>query len=252
MKKLIFLIILPIFSGLIFSGCYYPTRVVYVPSEETFAPPPSAVSLEPIFFDFNKSNLTPDAKAILDKNAEWISKNPTAKIQIVGNCDERASNEYNMDLGKRRASAAKQYLVNLGIAADRLSMVSRGKEKPLDPGHNETAWAENRRVDFNVAGEISGKQIKPLGETDYPYPLYDRPYPYYSWGYYDPWWGYPYWWGGLGFSYYYYPHSYYYGGYYGRYHGGHHGGYHGGDYHGGGSHGGGHHGGGSHDGGHRR
>jgi peptidoglycan-associated lipoprotein len=236
MKKLMFLLILPIFLGLIFSGCYYPTRVVYVPPEERFAPPPapSAVSLEPIYFDFNKSNITSDAKAILDKNAEWISKNPTAKIQIVGHCDERASNEYNMDLGKRRANAAKQYLVNLGIAADRLSTVSRGKEKPLDPGHNENSWAENRRVDFNVAGEILGKQIKPRGEMDYGYPLvsneqiprweeyYYPPYPYYyPWGYYDPWWGgYPYWGGGLGFGYYYYPHAYYYGGYYGGHHGG--------------------------------
>jgi len=253
MKKFIFLIILPIFSGLIFSGCYYPTRVIYVPTEETFAPQSPAVSLEPIFFDFNKSNITPDAKDILEKNAEWISQNPTAKIQIVGNCDERASNEYNMDLGKRRANAAKQYLVNLGIAADRLSTVSRGKENPLDPGHDENAWAENRRVDFNVVEQkkfAPSKQI-PLGEE-----YYYQPYPYYyPWGYYDTWWGYPYWWGGLGFSYYYYPRSYYYGGYYrpwygyyggyyGRYHGGHHGGYrggyHGGKYHGGGSHGGGH------------
>jgi peptidoglycan-associated lipoprotein len=245
MKKFIFLLILPIFLGLVFSGCYYPTTLVYEPTEETFAPRPSAVSLEPIFFDFNKSNITPDAKAILDKNAEWISKNPTAKIQIVGNCDERASNEYNMDLGKRRANAAKQYLVNLGIAADRLSTVSRGKEKPLDPGHYENAWAENRRVDFNVAGELLGEQIKPRGEMGYDHPY---PYPYYPWGYYDPWWGYPYWWGGLGFSYYYYPHSYYYGGYYSPwygYYGGYYRGYHRG-YHGG------HHGGGSHGGGHRR
>jgi len=246
MKNLIFLLILPIFLGLLFSGCYYPTRIVYESPEKTFAHPPSAVSLEPIFFDLNKSNITPDAKAILDKNAEWISKNPAAKIQIVGNCDERASNEYNMDLGKRRANAAKQYLVNLGIAADRLSTVTRGKEKPLNPGHNETAWAENRRVDFNVAGEEY--YDRPLAGEEY----YDRPYPYpyYPWGYYDPWWGYPYWWGGLGFSYYYYPHSYYYGGYYGGHHGGYYGGHHGGYY--GGHHGGGYRSGGSHGGRHRR
>ena len=239
MKKLIFLLIFPIFLGLIFSGCYYPTRVVYEPAEKTFAPPPPAVSLEPIFFDLNKSNITPDARAILDKNADWIFKNTTAKIQIVGNCDGRGTNKYNMALGKRRANAAKQYLVNLGIAPDRLSTASRGKEKPLDPGHNENAWAENRRVDFNVEEEILGEQIQPIpsGEEYY----YPYPYPYYPWGYYDPWWGYPYWWGGLGFSYYYYPHSYYYGGHHGGYHGRHHGGYYGG-----------HHGGGSHGGGHRR
>jgi peptidoglycan-associated lipoprotein len=106
--------------------------------------------LEPIFFDFDKSNITPDAKAILDKNAEWISKNPTAKIRIEGNCDERGTNEYNMALGERRATSAKQYLVTLGIAANRLTTVSYGEEKPLDPGHDEAAWAKNRRDDFKV------------------------------------------------------------------------------------------------------
>ena len=223
MKKLIFLLILPIFLGLAFSGCYYPPTLVYGPPGEIFAPPPPpstpAFSLEPIYFDSNKSNIPPEATAVLKKNAAWISKNPTVKIQIVGNCDEHASNEYNMALGKRRANAAKQYLINLGIAADRLSTASRGKGRPLNPGHNENAWAENRRVDFYVEGEILGKQIKPHGEMKYGYPYYSAPYPYpyYPWEYYDPWWGYPYWWGGLGFSYYYYPHPYFYGGYYGPY-----------------------------------
>jgi peptidoglycan-associated lipoprotein len=116
-------------------------------------PPPApepAVSLDPIYFDFDKSTITSDAKAILDKNAEWISKNPTAKIRIEGNCDERGTNEYNMALGERRANTAKKYLLNLGVSADRLTMVSYGEEKPMDPGHDEAAWTKNRRDDFKV------------------------------------------------------------------------------------------------------
>ena len=164
MKKLFYLLILPLFLGLVFSGCACPCQKKQAAAEpaETVAPPPEvkeevpppapepAVSLEPIFFDFDKSNITPDAKAILDKNAEWISKNPTAKIRIEGNCDERGTNEYNMALGERRATSAKQYLVTSGIAANRLTMVSYGEEKPLDPGHDEAAWAKNRRDDFKV------------------------------------------------------------------------------------------------------
>jgi len=193
MKKLVFLLILPILVVLFFSGCYYPTTLVYETPERTFAPPPQTqtptVSLEQIYFNFNKADITPEAKAVLKKNAEWISKHPTAKIQIVGNCDGRGTNEYNKALGKRRANAAKEYLVNRGIAA--------GKEKPLDPEQNENAWAQNRRVDFNVVGDTSGEQSKPPEEMAYGYPYPYDYYPYYpyyypSWGYYSPWWGYPY------------------------------------------------------------
>ena len=163
MKKLIFLLILPLFLGLVFAGCCCPKKQVAEAPAEMVAPPPEVkeeappppaeepvFSLEPIFFDFDKSNIKPVAKAILDKNAEWISKNPAAKIRIEGNCDERGTNEYNMALGERRASSAKQYLITLGVAADRLSTVSYGEEKPLDPGHDEAAWAKNRRDDFKV------------------------------------------------------------------------------------------------------
>lgn len=162
MKKFIFLLILPLFLGLVFSGCCCPKKQVAAPPAETVAPPPEvkeevpplppepAVSLEPIFFDFDKSNIRPDAKATLDKNAEWTSKNPTAKIRIEGNCDERGTNEYNMALGERRANSAKQFLVNMGIAADRLSTVSYGEEKPMEAGHDEADWAKNRRDDFKV------------------------------------------------------------------------------------------------------
>jgi peptidoglycan-associated lipoprotein len=162
MKKFIFLLILPLFLGLVFSGCCCPKKKAAEAPAETVAPPPEvkeevpptpeepAVSLEPIYFDFDKSNITQDSKAILDKNAEWISKNPTTKIRVEGNCDERGTNEYNMALGERRANTAKQYLLNLGVSADRLTMVSYGEEKPMDPGHDEAAWTKNRRDDFKV------------------------------------------------------------------------------------------------------
>jgi peptidoglycan-associated lipoprotein len=162
MKKFIFLLILPLFLGLVFSGCCCPKKKAVEPPAETVAAPPEvneevpppapepAVSLDPIYFDFDKSAITSDAKAILDKNAEWISKNPTAKIRVEGNCDERGTNEYNMALGERRANTAKQYLLNLGVSADRLTMVSYGEEKPMDPGHDEAAWTKNRRDDFKV------------------------------------------------------------------------------------------------------
>jgi peptidoglycan-associated lipoprotein len=71
-------------------------------------------------------------------------------VRIEGNCDERGSDDYNMALGERRAKAAKDYLVNLGIASDRISTISYGEEKPADPGHDEEAWARNRRAEFVI------------------------------------------------------------------------------------------------------
>ena len=103
----------------------------------------------PIYFDFDKSNLKPEAKKNLDKTAAWLAKKPTVNIRIEGNCDERGTAEYNVALGERRANSAKEYLVKLGVSAARLETVSWGKEKPLCPGHNEAAWAKNRRDDFN-------------------------------------------------------------------------------------------------------
>ena len=159
MKRLVYLLIFPIFLALVFaSGCTCPQKETPPPPpppppvvKETPPPPaPVVITLAPIYFDLNKSNLKPCAKAILDKNAEVLSKNPTVKVRIEGNCDERASNKYNMALGQRRANSAKQYLIKVGVAADRLTTVSYGEEKPLDPGHNQAAWAKNRRVDFEV------------------------------------------------------------------------------------------------------
>ena len=107
-------------------------------------------ALNPIYFDFNNYTLKPTDKTILDKTAAWLSKNPTVKIRIEGNCDERGTDEYNLASGERRANSAKEYLIQSGVRADQLETISWGKEKPLDPSHNETAWAKNRRDDFMV------------------------------------------------------------------------------------------------------
>lgn len=125
-----------------------PAPVVQEPAP---APEPVAMmTLDPIYFDFDKSNLTPEAIATLKKNAEVLKQSPAMKIQIAGNCDERGTNEYNMALGERRAVSAMKHLATMGIAAKRMSTISYGEERPLDSGHNEAAWAKNRRDDFNV------------------------------------------------------------------------------------------------------
>lgn len=106
------------------------------------------LNLQNIYFDFDKSSIRPDAREILKADAEIFTKNSGATIVIQGYCDERGTAEYNMALGERRAQETKQYLMNLGINASRMETISYGEENPLDPGHNEAAWAQNRRVQF--------------------------------------------------------------------------------------------------------
>jgi peptidoglycan-associated lipoprotein len=101
-----------------------------------------------IHFEFDQYVLSDGAKQNLNKKAQWLKAFPSAKALIEGHCDERGSAEYNLALGQKRADAAMQYLVSLGINANRLSTISYGKEKPLDPGHTEAAWAKNRRDHF--------------------------------------------------------------------------------------------------------
>jgi len=101
-----------------------------------------------IYFDFDKSFIREDAKPVLATVADYLKKNTGAKVQIEGHCAERGTAEYNMALGARRAESAKKYLLSLGVKAAALSTVSYGKEKPLDPGHTEDAWAKNRRDHF--------------------------------------------------------------------------------------------------------
>lgn len=103
------------------------------------------------YFDFDKSDLRQDTRDVLSRNAEIMLKNRTkVKILIEGHCDERGSAEYNLALGERRAKSALQYLLTLGVSAERLSVVSYGKEKPAVQGSDEAAWAKNRRAVFTV------------------------------------------------------------------------------------------------------
>jgi peptidoglycan-associated lipoprotein len=103
-----------------------------------------------IYFDFDKAVISDESKATLDKHAQWMKLNTIATVVVEGHCDERGTAEYNLALGQRRADAAVKYLGNLGVTKDRLKTVSYGKEKPVDPGHNEAAWAKNRRDEFII------------------------------------------------------------------------------------------------------
>jgi len=102
--------------------------------------------LKDISFDFDQYTIRPQDLPILKENAAILMKHPNVKIQIEGNCDERGTNEYNLALGERRANSTKKYLISLGISPDHISTISYGEEKPSDPGHNEEAWAKNRRA----------------------------------------------------------------------------------------------------------
>ncbi len=100
------------------------------------------------FFDLDKSDLREDARAALTKDAEFLRSYPQVKMSIEGHCDERGSTEYNLGLGQRRAEAAKNYLISLGIPADRMETTSWGKERPFCTEHDESCWQQNRRAHF--------------------------------------------------------------------------------------------------------
>jgi peptidoglycan-associated lipoprotein len=109
---------------------------------------PVAAGLQPVYFDFDRSFIRDDARSVMKANAEWLKANPNAKVRIEGNCDERGTKEYNQALGQRRASSAKKYLTDLGIAAKRISLISYGKEKPVCSEQSEECWQKNRRDDL--------------------------------------------------------------------------------------------------------
>lgn len=103
-----------------------------------------------IHFDFDKADIRPGDQGILDRKAAILAANAGVRLRIAGHADERGSDEYNFALGSRRAAAAKRYLTGKGVADARLEVVSYGEERPLDPGHDEEAWAANRRDEFEV------------------------------------------------------------------------------------------------------
>jgi len=106
--------------------------------------------LQTIYFNFDSAALSEQARNTLVKDADLVKKLGKARIRVEGNCDERGSDDYNLALGEKRAKEAVQYLANLGIPADRLTVISYGKEKPVATGHGEADWAKNRRDDFVV------------------------------------------------------------------------------------------------------
>ena len=120
------------------------------PTFEPDIPKKEPVRLATIHFDFDRSSLTEQAKALLANNARQLRNNPEINIRIEGHCDERGTVEYNLALGERRAQAVRNYLVNFGIAASRMTIISYGKERPVDPRHTPQAWAENRRAEFVI------------------------------------------------------------------------------------------------------
>lgn len=114
------------------------------------------IALQTIHFDFDRSLIRDDSKATLKQNAEWLKGHPDVVIQIEGHCDERGTNQYNLALGQRRADSTKNYLVSLGVNGDRILTITYGEEKPVDPGHNETAWSKNRRAEFVTVRSQTG------------------------------------------------------------------------------------------------
>ena len=108
---------------------------------------------QPIYFDFDKSSIRNEARAVLEKTAAFLKENTSIHMRIEGNCDERGTNEYNLALGERRANSAKLFLVSLGIYPDRVRTISYGEERPLARGDSEDAWAKNRRDDLVLLEE---------------------------------------------------------------------------------------------------
>lgn len=109
-----------------------------------------AFETELIYFDFDKADLSPDARLILEKKAKWLQRYSQLSLLIEGHCDERGNTGYNLALGERRAVAAEKYLILLGISQDRISTLSYGEEKPTVPGTGEEVWVKNRRAEFKL------------------------------------------------------------------------------------------------------
>jgi peptidoglycan-associated lipoprotein len=99
-----------------------------------------------VYFDFDAYAIRQDAQKILAQQADWLSRYPAVQVRIEGNCDERGTREYNLALGGRRSNSVREFLVAHGVSGDRISTVSYGKERPIDPGEGEDAWSRNRNA----------------------------------------------------------------------------------------------------------
>lgn len=109
---------------------------------------PKFFEKETVYFDFDRFSVKPSETAKVEKVANYLKQNQNYKVKVDGHCDERGTEEYNRSLGERRALAVREHLVRLGVAADRIRTVSYGEDMPADPGHDEAAWAKNRRAEF--------------------------------------------------------------------------------------------------------
>lgn len=131
-----------------------PASSTSAPSTSTVTPGADAAAraalAEPIYFGFDRADLSEAARARLDRKAELLRTSPDVRLVIAGHTDERGSTEYNLALGMRRAAEAKRYLVSHGIPDGNLDVMSHGEERPADPGHTEGAWAANRRAEFDL------------------------------------------------------------------------------------------------------
>ena len=123
------------------------TTIPALPSPKEFT---ETGSLRDVHFDYDKYDVRPQDKPILEENANWLKSNPNALVLIEGHCDERGTNEYNLALGERRAKAARDYIVSVGIDGSRISVISYGKERPVCNEHTEACWGRNRRGHFLV------------------------------------------------------------------------------------------------------
>ena len=145
----------------------YPPPVCTTPPPTTPAPPPAPVSSAPlpgseqdfvinagdrVYFDFDQYTVRGDARPVLDAQAAWLARYPSVQVRIDGNADERGTREYNFALGARRANAVRDYLVSKGVSASRIETVSYGKERPIDGGAGEDAWAKNRNGHTAITG----------------------------------------------------------------------------------------------------
>lgn len=169
MKNWVYLILIVLFTMFLGFGCQKKatkvTPTVSTPTEtkpetetketkptESKTPVEQAKNLVfyNIYFDYDKSEIRPDAREILAQHAKTLMENPKIKLLIEGHCDERGTIEYNLALGERRANAVKKYFVSYGLDANRFSIISYGKERPFDPRSTPEAWAKNRRAVFVI------------------------------------------------------------------------------------------------------
>lgn len=110
--------------------------------------PNGVLAKRTVFFDFDKSDIKPEARQIIEAHAKYLAAHPNTRIVLQGHCDERGTREYNLGLGERRARAVQQAMTLMGVSANQLELVSYGEERPAAMGHDESAWALNRRVEF--------------------------------------------------------------------------------------------------------